>query len=443
MKKFKTFNIALLLGLASLATSCDKYFEGVNDDPNRPTDVGPELLLPSAQTFLAYGNSGDLARYTSMFVQHVTGADRQFATYQTYNVGESDMDNWWRFNIYGGALYDLHIIIQKAEADGLPQYAGVAKILMAYGLLTTTDVLGDIPYSDAFKAGEQTSPAYDTQEEIYTTVQSLLSEAKTELAEPDGALVPGADDLVYGGDAASWIAYANFLSARAYLHLGKVSPSNYTAALAALDAGAFTSNADDAAYFFGVDPTAAAPWNQYIEQRDDIDYSGFIYDYMATTNDPRVAVYTDGAGGLGATFAAADAPYYFGTYAEQKFIEAEAAFQSGNAMRAADAHNAGVLASLARHGVSDSLFEATYASETSGTIGLETIMNQKYVAMFLEPEAFTDWRRTGFPALVAVTPNVTGGIIPRRLPYPQSERTFNSGNVPIVPSITSKVWWDR
>lgn len=443
MNKFKNFKFALLVGLAGLATSCDKYFEGINDDPNRPSDVGPELLLPSAQTFLAYGNSGDLARYTSMFVQHITGADRQFATYQTYNIGESDMDNWWRFNMYGGGLYDLHIIIQKAEADDLPQYAGIAKILMAYGLMTVTDVLGDIPYSDAFKAGEGTAPTYDTQEEIYTTIQTLITEAKAHLAEPDGAILPGADDLVYGGDVAAWTAYANLLSARAYLHLGKVNSSNYGAALTALNAGALTSNADDAVYYFGTDPTAAAPWSQYIEQRDDIDYTGHIYDIMAANNDPRLAVYTDGAGGLGATFAAADAGFYFGTYAEQKFIEAEAYLMTNDAANAATAHNDGVKASLARHGITDLVFEGLNANETSLTIDLEKIMTQKYIAMFLDPEAFTDWRRTGFPVLTAVTPNVTGGVIPRRLPYPQSERTFNGGNVPSVPSITSKVWWDQ
>jgi hypothetical protein len=443
MKKFKHFKFALLVGLAGLVTSCDKYFEGVNDDPNRPTDVSVDLLLPSAETFLAYGNGGDLARYTSMFVQHVYGADRQFATYQTYNIGESDMDNWWRFNMYGGGLYDLHNIIQKSEAETLPQYSGVAKLLMAYGLMVITDVMGDIPYSEAFQGGENTAPGYDTQEEIYNTIQTLITEAKASLAEPDGAVVPGADDVIYGGDVAMWNQFANFLSARAHIHLGKVDAAHYTQALAAIDAGAFTGNADDAVLYFGVDPTTAAPWNQYIEQRDDIDYTGFIYDLMANTSDPRLAVYTDGAGGLGTTFAAPDAGFYFGSYAEQKFIEAEAAFQSGNLPRAATAHNEGVLASLGRYGISDPIYELANASEIAGTITLEKIMTQKYIAMFLDPEAFTDWRRTGFPALTAVPGNVTSGVLPRRLPYPQSERTFNGGNVPSVPSITSKVWWDR
>jgi hypothetical protein len=443
MKKYKNFKFALLVGLAGLVTSCDKYFEGVNDDPNRPTDVGVELLLPTAQTALAYGNGGDLSRYTSMFVQHVYGADRQFATYQTYNIGESDMDNWWRFNMYGGGLYDLHIIIQKAEAQNLPEYSAIGKILMAYGLMVVTDVMGDIPYSEAFQGGENTAPGYDTQEEIYTTIQDLLTEAKASIAEPDGAIVPGADDAIYGGDMALWNQFANLLSARAYLHLGKVSSANYTAALNALSAGALSSNGDDAVLYFGVDPTTAAPWNQYIEQRDDIDYTGFIYDLLANTSDPRLAVYTDGPGVLGTTFSASDAGFYFGSYAEQKFIEAEARFQTNDLAGAATAHNEGVLASLGRYGISDPVYELANTNETALTISLEKIMTQKYITMFLDPEAFTDWRRTGFPVLTAVPGNVTNNVIPRRLPYPQSERTFNGVNAPAGVTVTDRVWWDQ
>ena len=447
MNKFKKFNIALMVGIAGFASSCEKYFEGVNDDPNRPTAVTPDLLLPSTQAFLAYGNAGDLARFTSLFMQQVTGVDRQFATYQVYNVAESDMDNWWRFNMYGGAFYDLHDIILQAEAAGQPQYAGVAKVLMAYGLMTATDVMGDIPYSDAFKAKEgNTKPTFDTQEEIYNTVMTLLSEGKAQLSEPAAPIAPGDEDLVYGGDVDLWIKTANVLSARAHLHLGNVDASHYGLALSALGAegtDSYGSNGEDAIFNFGVDPTSAAPWSQYIGQRDDIDYIGYIYDTMAVLGDPRAAVYVDGSGSLGAPFSNADAPFYFASYMEQKFIEAEAAFQTNDLARAASAHNAGVAASLARYSIVDPTYVAAQGSETSGTITLEKIMVQKYIAMFLEPEVFVDWRRTGFPRLRPVAGNITSGVIPRRLPYPQSERIYNGGNVPSVPSITSKVWWDQ
>ena len=443
MKMTKIFKTMMLVGLMGLtATSCEKYFDGVNEDPNRPTEVTPNLLLPSAQAFFAYGNGGDLTRFTSMFMQQITGASRQFATYQNYNVGETDMDNWWRFNMYGGALYDLRIIIDYSEANALPQYAGIGKILMAYGIMTITDVMGSIPYSAAFKTNEGLQPAYDTQEEIYATIETLLTQAKSQLAEPEGNLVPGADDLIYGGDAALWTSAANVLLARMHIHLGKVSAAHYSQALAAIDAGGFTSNADDAIFNYGSDETAANPWYQYIGQRDDIVYTGFIYDTMDVMGDPRLDVYVDGTGYLGPFFSSPNSPFYFTSYVEQKFIEAEAAFQTGDLLRASAAHNDGVLASLDRFSVTDPTFVLNEASETAATITLEKIMLHKYIAMFLDPEVFVDWRRTGFPELEAVANNVTGGVIPRRLPYPLTERTFNGSNVPSVPSITSRVWWD-
>jgi hypothetical protein len=66
-------------------------------------------------------------------------------------------------------------------------------------------------------------------------------------------------------------------------------------------------------------------------------------------------------------------------------------------------------------------------------------MTQKYIAMFLDPEAFADWRRTGIPSL---TPN-TGSQIPRRLPYPETEVLYNQNcPKPSVINIFTRVWWD-
>ena len=60
-------------------------------------------------------------------------------------------------------------------------------------------------------------------------------------------------------------------------------------------------------------------------------------------------------------------------------------------------------------------------------------------------DAWADWRRTGFPALVPTNfpGNVTGGKIQQRLRYPNSEvggnpnfKTDASAN-----DYTTKVWW--
>lgn len=446
MRTPKFIQIAALAGLVGLS-ACEKYFDDVNVDPTRPTDVTPTVLLPSAQAFYAYGMQGDVSRFTSLITSQIYGADRQFATYQIYSITETDTDNWWKFNHYGGAMMDVKNLIDYAEAGGAPHYVGIGKVLMAYGLMTATDLVGDVPYTEAFQGLDNLQPAYDSQQEVYNTIQELLTEAKVDLLDTLFAVTePGSEDLVYAGDLFQWVKLANVLSARAYLHLGKVDANNYNLALAALGVDGidcFGSPADDAVMYFGSDETAAGPWYQYNSQRADILFEGFILDTMTALGDPRLASYYDVDGWLGEYFTRPDAPYFFSSYMEQKFIEAEAAFQSGDANRALIAYNTAVNASLSRHSVvADSAFTANVLSETTSSLTLEMIMVQKYIAMYLDPEVFTDWRRTGFPALTPNPGNVTGDVIPRRLPYPQCERLFNSANMPAGLAITSRVWWD-
>lgn len=453
MNNIKKLPLMLMLGVAFLFTSCEKgLLEGVNDNPNQPEEVSSGLLLPSGQAYLAYGIGGDISRYTSMLTQQVVGTGRQWATYQRYQITETETDNWWRFNHYGGALMDLHLMINQAEAVGDNQYAGIGKILMAYGIMVVSDLVGDVPYSQAFQGAENLTPGYDTQAELYPQLVGLLTEGITNINDAAGPNTPGADDLIYGGTIASWEAFGNVLLARSYIHLGNVDAANYTNALNTLDNNpVFTSNADDAEYVFGAATTEAAPWSQFNGQRGDISFISdasqsievTMYDTLLALGDPRWAVYYDTAAvSMGAYFGASTSSFVFASYAEQKFIEAEAAFQSGNTTRAQTAFEDGVRASLEKYGV----FDQTYfdaATDPNTTLTLDRIMFQKWLASFTNPESFTDWRRTGSPALTPVAGNVTNNTIPRRLPYPLTERLYNGANRPSDNSILSRVWWDQ
>lgn len=431
-----------LLGAAAFSfTACERYFDGVNDNPNQPIDVTADVLLPSTQVYMAYGNGGDASRFTSLLVQQVTGTARQWEAYNNYNIGQNEMDNWWRFNAYAGPFNDLSVIIDKSEALAQHEYAGIAKTLMAYGIMVTTDLFGDIPYSECFQGVDNLKPKYDTQEEVYNSIFNLLSAARADFAMDPSPIAPGADDLLYGGDIASWTKFTYFLEARAHLHLRKTSTTHDQLALDAIT-NAFTSSADDAILMFGAGATESGPWAQFMSQRaGDIEVTGYMVDWMTTNADPRLALYSDGAGGMGPLYGNGDSPFEYGTYVEQLFIEAEVKFEMGDLLGAAAAHNAAVIEHLARLGVSDATYEATFAAETALSITLEKIMVQKYVASFTNTEAFTDWRRTGFPAITATPTNVTGNLIPRRLPYVSSEYFYNP-NTPSA-SITSSVWWDQ
>ena len=72
------------------------------------------------------------------------------------------------------------------------------------------------------------------------------------------------------------------------------------------------------------------------------------------------------------------------------------------------------------------------------------LFEQKYIALYPQLEAWSDWRRRGLPAL---TP-VIGNNVPRRFPYPAIERDFNNANwasaggSSLMEYIYSRVWWD-
>lgn len=76
---------------------------------------------------------------------------------------------------------------------------------------------------------------------------------------------------------------------------------------------------------------------------------------------------------------------------------------------------------------------------------LKAIITQKYYAMngFQGFEAWTEWRRTGYPDFLVVSEaSILGeGRMPLRFPYPNNEVTSNA-NFPGLELIYTPVWWD-
>lgn len=431
----------MLLGMFSL-TSCEDYFGDINQDPDNPLEVTPGALLPQIQVRLAYILGGDVSRYTGIYTQHIDGVSRQFVVFQNYNLQPSDVDNLWS-NLYSGVMADNRQLLALAEEGGYNHYVGVSKSIEAYALLLTTDLWGDIPYSQAFQGTGVLQPGFDTQQEVYNSVFSLIEEARTALDADGGALVPGGDDLIYGGDLEQWHKFLSLLEARAHLHLGAVDNSNYSAALAAIQKSGVTGRGDDARLKFGSPSTENAPWYQYIQQRDDIEV-GDSYVALFDTLDPRIDVFGAPLELPHPYFAAAqDQPIL--TYTEAKFIEAESEFRVNGAAAAHEPYLAAIRSSMADAGIADEdAINAYLALPTvdpgEGNLTLEMILVQKYVSLFADVEAYNDWRRTGIPDL---DPN-TGTQIPLRLPYPQTEIDSNS-NTPSPATVTqfTAVWWDK
>jgi len=152
-----------------------------------------------------------------------------------------------------------------------------------------------------------------------------------------------------------------------------------------------------------------------------------------------------------------DDPYMLMNYGEVELLLAEAAQRGigGLSPATAEAHyNAGVKASMQMYTIYDPSFVVTDAQVASYLAAhpygvekpaLEMIGDQYWVNHFLNWwEAWSNWRRTGYPKLVPVNypGNVTGGKIFQRLKYPVSEVAGNPNFTEASPNdFTTPVWW--
>ena len=457
---------------------CDGDLLVDNTNPNATTEPSMSGLL--SNTILSTSNTTQgAASVTSYYVQHLaspsgSSVDRHF---------ESRFGGTWS-GIYG-LLSDTEALIEKAEAEDSPHYAGVAQIIQAYNLGLATDLWGDIPYQEALQADEgETTPAYDSQEQVYEEIQTLLSDARDNL-DAESRSSPGSDDFVYGGDLEKWRKASWALEARYLNHLTKKSDYDPQAVLSAVD-NAFERNADDAQMNYENDPSNN-PWhNVYLNQEGGIlgghlseqlvkEMDGSLYGVF----DPRLQVaitdstetegddpplYAGNRNGAGSGdfynhlepkyYASENAPILWITYAEMKFIEAEAALRDGNSGRAYTAYMEGIRAHMDKVGVSESERDA-YMNDPAVDVGednltLDEVFKEKNVALFLSPEAWVDHRRhdydyPDFEPPVDQNPlfqNSQDTDHIRRVLYPLSEIERNRSNVPEV-ELDQFLWWDQ
>lgn len=444
MVKKYILSIATAMILTMSFTSCDKWIDPeLNNDPDAVIAVPNSLLLPAIELDMAYVLGGqDAVGITSMWVQYAKGIGRQAAVIGRYNITESDINNLWN-SFYNGGMMDARILIDVAI--DAPEYRGIANILMAIYLGNATDLWGDIPYTEAFLGLDNLNPAYDSQESIYATLQALLTAG---IADLTTATNTAEGDYFYGGDKASWIKAAYSLKARYALHLSNRN-SGYATEVLGYIANAMESNADDLKFDFGINTSEWGPIYQFSNERGDVANEDYFFDLLAADSDPRELIYEffdDGIFYGGLYYGDKESPVELMTYVELMFIASEASLANGDEAAARTYLKAGITANINKYmGYVDEYDAAAAAWLTAKeaeldamtTLDLETIMMQKYVAQYLKPESYNDYRRTGYPAL---TPLLSAGV-PTRFPYPSNERLYNSS----TPSLTkyNSVWWDN
>jgi hypothetical protein len=296
--------------------------------------------------------------------------------------------------------------------------------------------------------------------------------------------------MIFNGAMTQWVAFANTLELRAYLRLSNIDPVTAKAGIAALYQTNPTFLTADASITYT--PTggnenpfyneAASP---QLGKVQNVVASSTIVNAFTANNDPRLSKFftlfidkvspadsvesipqgdylayvnkkvsppSPLVGGKADDPASATAPVKLISAAESYFLQAEAVARGWATGDVTALYEAGITASFDATGAGDPTAYITTAPTglqalaTAVTVNdkVKAIITQKYFAMcgFQGFEAWTEWRRTGYPTFFvpSAASIIAAGQMPLRMRYPNSEATSNlhfPGTIPIY----QPVWW--
>lgn len=475
MKKNIKSIYSLFIAIILLGTSCTKFDEKLNVDPNNPSKASGTQLIANAQFYLPGISSSSYGVHYPQYLSLTLFPDN--ARY----VGTNFAFGSW----YTGPLNNLETAINStldANEGPVSNQLAVAKILKAYFMWYMTDRWGDLPYSEALKGEANYTPKYDKQQDIYNSLFKLLDEANAGITVTSSA---GniKNDIVYKGDMLKWKKLGNTIHLLMALRLSKVDATKGKAEFEkAIANGIMTANTDNLAYPHLSQTAHQNFWyNSFtVLGREWYAVSKPLVDYMKPLDDPRLKVFANPAVAssdyvglayglatevkpndyslLGSSLRMQNSPVQLVTYAQALFALAEGAklnWIAGGDATAETHYKSAVTQSIAQWTGSESTATAYLAKPEvayTSAAAIQKIAYQRWVHLFLHGyEGWAEWRRTGYPTLVAA-PGANGDRIPRREGYPTQEAGINKANydaaVVAMPygggdNLNSRVWWDK
>lgn len=461
----------LLIALFLIFSGCKKGYLDINQqNPNLTQNppINGLLVAVTSQSSLNVFRAGD---FTSYYVQYLASSYKASDNDIYENV---DRSTFW-YNVYN-TIQDCRNMREIAEEKNANHHIGVAKLMEALNMSIAIDLFGDMPYSKAWNPTD-IQPVYDKAEDIFNKLIILIDESINEFNKTDVALeLDPSSDLIHGGNTKLWIKTAYTLKARLLNRLSKTAKYNPSEILSALSKG-YSSNADDAqiTQFAG-----RSPWNNISYRNTVLLLDGWLSNQIVNNLngdtygvvDPRLpfiaspningnyAGTRNGAGSIGNStsklesylfidgfYSGSGAPLLISTFSEAKFIEAEASF-AFDKDQSYQAYLDGIKANMEKIGVPPSQITA-YLSNPVVAVGSanftkQLIFKEKYIAMILQPESWTDVRRFDYQYKDFTLP--VSSLLPefiRRIGYPTSELSRNKQNVPLVSSLKERLWWDK
>ncbi|MBL0743980.1 SusD/RagB family nutrient-binding outer membrane lipoprotein [Chryseolinea lacunae] len=505
----KIINLSFLICVFSVITSCENNFDELNTSKTGITNLDPALVLNDAVIFSSFP-AGSM-NYEAGIVQQVISSNTGLLVGANFNqVNINNTPAVW-INYYQNVVkYTADVIVRNSTNTTRSNLTNMARIVRANAFIVLTDTYGSVPYTNAGKgySDQVFFPDYQKQDVIYTDIIKELTEATDAL---DAAGKVETTDVLYAGNIAKWKKFGYSLLLRAGMRLSAANATAAQAAVThAYAGGVILVNADNAVVKHDanfVSPVGnllnsteaanyylAAPFVDALKNNNDPRLSAIAVRYVGATSGPgQVAGVattaianqygmpmgsTDGTAdvsagtlpGGGARYAYSQvdrtrlvkrtSPVFLVTAGQSNLLLAEARLKGWvTDGTAADFYSAGIKAhmdQMALYDVNSTVAGAdrdTYVGDMLDTFDgneLSQIGYEYWVASFLNgPEAWSNFRRTGFPVLaVNPFPGRTVDFI-TRLTYPPSELLVNNAKVQAAitdqgpDNLDTKVWWDK
>jgi hypothetical protein len=491
MKKIFKYTSMLLTVL--LIASCQEFLD-VNDDPNNPVTVTPDLVLPTAQAYSAIvmHNNRRINNLGNMMMYNWSQSDG-YAWYPDefkYNVTSSFYDDVFEYS-YSNALKQYQILDKLEEP--YDYYRAIGKIMKAYHFQLLVYLYGYIPYSEALGRSQEATPKYDDAKTIYEDLISQLDTAILLINNANVPVMPGDDDAIFGGDMTNWKKFANTVKLRILVRQASMAGrEGYLKSqfdiINSEGSGYITSDVGVNPGYVQEEDKQSPFWNTFgqdVAGTETMNYkatcaSDYILEVLTGMTDPRIDfIYEkpdDGHLGVPQGLLDYDTPVVDAympekvsnigpgilkgpdqdailyTLAECYFNLAEARFK-GLLTTGDDAktlYENGIQASFTTLGAGDA---SAYYGQVKDLVGwnsstnkLQAIITQKWIAVngLTAEQSWFDYSRTGYPAGVPISLLASTPDRPVRIFYPAGEYSSNGANVPAQPNaFTEKIFWGK
>jgi len=429
--------------------------------------------------------------------------NRNFTTYAPENAWSAPTFE----NTMTNSITSFYELVDMTDD---PIFLSVAKVLKVMAMARVTDIYGPIPYTQFGSVGSL-NVAYDSQQVVYEAMVAELNEAIGTMTEYQTSDFSSLADHYYGGRTLQWIKLANSVKLRLAIRMADVHTAfAKTAAEEAVlhPIGPMTSNADNAVLTLVSGQSNPYQVGLYEWNGGDSRISADITSYMNGYNDPRMSAYFDESafgGYIGfRNGAPIPSPQATGQQysnmslamrtvsdmrimcaAEVAFLKAEGALRGWNmGGNAKDFYEEGIALSFEQNGVggagaymnnatdiparyidplgsfsfsgAPSTITIAWDNAAAFETNLERIITQKWIAIYPDGiEAWSEFRRTGYPKLMPVLVNNSSVVsterMARRLRYPTSEYEGNLSNLQQAISnylggpdnMATDVWWAK